>query len=269
MDNNLKLYEPDLNNVQQKLVKSIEDKYKSKYVGLWCVKFANGNWANYPIYVFYQPNPDISKGHSKYFGIFYTEEDWMICNAESAFSKDIIGIVDSDLVYVSRFRHDYISTPNGHVIDGGRDYLIYSKNALDDNKDNGKLVKVIIENGEFKFLPFTEGFQNHVDLLNGIIDFNKPQIESQCIVRLSTNDWHDSYGCYEKKSLRILKSKSFGGIYECVLNDLESTGNILPRIINLNDCQDGLYYIRCVNEKRDWETNYIEDWDYKLIPYEK
>jgi hypothetical protein len=73
----------------------------------------------------------------------------MITNAESAFSKDIVGIVDNDMVYVSRYRHDFVKTPSGFIIDGGRDYLRLGS----DSNENSELdlVKVTVKDGVFIF----------------------------------------------------------------------------------------------------------------------
>ena len=41
----------------------------------------------------------------------------------------------------------------------------------------------------------------------------------------------------------------------------------LGRITNLDVVGDGLYYLDVINEYRDWESGYVEDWEYKLVPY--
>jgi hypothetical protein len=66
--------------------------------------------------------------------------DLMICNAESAFSEPITGILTEDgEVIVSRYRHDCVFK-DGQMIDGGRDYL---------RSSGGKFVNVTVKNGEF------------------------------------------------------------------------------------------------------------------------
>jgi len=40
---------------------------------------------------------------------------------------------------------------------------------------------------------------------------------------------------------------------------------VWPRILNLQECKDGLYEVKLCNEKRDWETGCIEDYDYRLV----
>lgn len=119
--------------------------YNAKYLGPWSIKDNSGNWTRNPVEVFYQPNPDFSKGHSNYFGIFYKpiRDQLMICNAESAFSAPMLGILENGIVYISKYRHDFMKTPEGKIIDGGRDYLHCSAFA--------SLVEVTVKDGEFIF----------------------------------------------------------------------------------------------------------------------
>lgn len=130
-------------------IKKIENHYGAKYMGYWCIRDRIGNWSDVPVEVFYQPNPDISKGHSHYFGLFVSDitvpEKVMITNAESAFSGQINGIVEDGIVYVSRYRHDFTRTPSGNSIDGGRDYLNVNGDSIT------QLVSVTIKNDLFEF----------------------------------------------------------------------------------------------------------------------
>jgi hypothetical protein len=123
-------------------IKIIENHYSAKYLGYWAVKWSERlGWSSTPVDVFYQPNPDVSKGHSHYFGMHISERgDVMISNAESAFSEPITGmLIEGGEVIVSRYRHDYVSK-NGCWIDGGRDYIRTS---------GGEFVKITIKDGVF------------------------------------------------------------------------------------------------------------------------
>ena len=122
-------------------IKIIEEKYGAKYMGYWCTKRLGGNWHETPVDVFYQPNPDIDKGHTHYFGIYCNDMGMvMITEASSAFSVPIVGAVcDDGEVIVSRYRHDYV-VKKGAMIDGGRDYT--KTNCC-------KIVDIVIEGDEF------------------------------------------------------------------------------------------------------------------------
>lgn len=134
-------------------IAKIAENYGAQYMGPWSILQKSG-WSIDPVDVFYQPNPDVSKGHSHYLGLFSTFEGrLMITNAESAFSEPITGLLTDDgEVIVSRYRHDYV-TKGPYMIDGGRDYLRTSGNTAD-----GKLVKVTVENGEFVFEVYGESW---------------------------------------------------------------------------------------------------------------
>lgn len=128
-------------------IKKIENQYKAKYMGYWCIRDKTGNWSDVPVEVFYQQNPDISKGHSHYFGLFVHMEKVMITDAASAFSGQINGILEDDIVYVSRYRHDFTRTPRrGSSIDGGRDYLNLSGDPITE------LVSVAVNKDSFEFI---------------------------------------------------------------------------------------------------------------------
>lgn len=101
----------------------VEDMYKAHYMGFWCTKRLDGSWNERPVEVFYQPNPDVEKGHSHYFGLFFDHLDRvMITNAETAFSEPMTGVICEDgEVLISHYCHDY-RTKGDRMIDGGRDY---------------------------------------------------------------------------------------------------------------------------------------------------
>lgn len=91
--------------------------------------------------------------------------------------------------------------------------------------------------------------------------------ENISVVRLTTSMWSDKRGLYQKKSIIFLRKKSIG---ENILQfdiDACSAEDTFPKIINMDECNDGIYQIITCNEKRDYETGYIDDYDFKLIPY--
>lgn len=124
-------------------IKKIEDIKGAKYMGYWCTKHSKGFWNEQPVDVFYQPNPDLEQGHSHYFGIFLLNDSVFICDATSAFSETIGGIMCEDgEVLVSRYRHDYVTKEGGYMIDGGRDYLRSSLHPT---------ISIEVKDGEFVF----------------------------------------------------------------------------------------------------------------------
>jgi hypothetical protein len=91
--------------------------------------------------------------------------------------------------------------------------------------------------------------------------------EDKIVVRLSRSYWHDNSGFYHKISLKKLKRKSSG--YCFIEEDAMNIGfeEIYKKIINIEDCKDGIYVIETCNEKRDWESGDVDDYDYKLVPF--
>lgn len=132
-------------NYQPIDIKIIEKKYKSKYLGDFCVKRKNG-WSEQPYAIFYQPNPDVSLGHSHYFGMFVNNGKLYITKGDSAFEEGLTGVVANDgEIVISCYRHDYrTSTDDSVFIDGGRDYIRSSVGCefMKLNVVNGEFVKV-------------------------------------------------------------------------------------------------------------------------------
>jgi hypothetical protein len=125
----------------------IEHNYHAKYVGEFCLRNRDNSWSESPVAVFYQPDPDVSKGHTHYFGIFKRSDGVaLITNASSAAEVDIQGIQYGDEIIYSRFRHDCRSDSTGSVfVDGGRDYLRWGGDM-----DHAKVVTLRIIDGELK-----------------------------------------------------------------------------------------------------------------------
>jgi hypothetical protein len=90
--------------------------------------------------------------------------------------------------------------------------------------------------------------------------------DNELIVRLKTESWFDNKGIYIKKKILFMKRLSKG--FNLLLEDCVQIGSeeVDGRIINLDECSDGLYKVIICHEYRDWETGMIEDWEYKLIP---
>jgi len=89
--------------------------------------------------------------------------------------------------------------------------------------------------------------------------------ENICVVRLTTSAWSDSRGVHLKKSLNFLKRKCKG--FNLLYEDCSMIGpeEVIPRIINIYSVPDGVYRVVTCNESRDWESGYVDDYDYKLV----
>jgi len=87
------------------------------------------------------------------------------------------------------------------------------------------------------------------------------------IVRVRSSYWHDNKGIYSKKEIKRLSRKSIGPDF--LVEEASNVGasETFPLIINLHECEDGIYEVITVNITRDYETGYADGWDFKLIPY--
>lgn len=88
------------------------------------------------------------------------------------------------------------------------------------------------------------------------------------VVRLKTSFWWDDRGFHNKREAIFLRKKCKG--YNFFQDDCANVGadEVFKHIINWYDVPDGVYEVTIVNEYVDWETNILEDYDYKLVPYE-
>ncbi len=105
--------------------------------------------------------------------------------------------------------------------------------------------------------------------LNKKAELNKKDTEENVeVYKLCTTHWQNERGLHAKKSLILQKRLSSGyqTLYEDAEMDCECT---IESIINLYDCKDGLYFIKIVNIGRDYETGYVDSYDYQLVPLEQ
>ncbi len=89
------------------------------------------------------------------------------------------------------------------------------------------------------------------------------------IVRVKTSVWHDRQGVHYKRDL--IKMKRLSWDFQILEEDCSNIGtdHVIERIVNLFEVDDGLYEVITCNPSADWETGYIDDYDYKLAPFDK
>jgi hypothetical protein len=118
-------------------------------------------------------------------------------------------------------------------------------------------------NKDFDFLP---------TLNDGVLRTNRNKFApvernvNRCVVRVKTTTWADRRGLHTKKSLTFLRRQCEG--FNLLEEDAEAIGaeDVVPRIMNLDECEDGIYDVVTCNESRDYETGHIDDYDYMLVP---
>lgn len=88
------------------------------------------------------------------------------------------------------------------------------------------------------------------------------------VVRVRTSHYAKRNGLVQTKSVTVMRRMSRG--HDFLDEDVSATGAelVMDRITNLHEVEDGLYRVITINERRDWESGYVEEWDYKLVPIE-
>ena len=98
-------------------------------------------------------------------------------------------------------------------------------------------------------------------IAQGSVDVNV----SRCTVRVKTTTWADKRGLHTKKSLTFLRRQCEG--FNVLDEDARAIGaeEVLPRILNLGEVEDGIYNVVVCNESHDYETGCVDDYDYRLV----
>ena len=87
------------------------------------------------------------------------------------------------------------------------------------------------------------------------------------VVRVSTSYWSGACGLYLKRSIKFLRRLCKG--HNFLEEDISCLGpdEVACLITNLDQCRDGIYEVQMCNTLTDWETGYVDQWEYKLVPY--
>ena len=98
-----------------------------------------------------------------------------------------------------------------------------------------------------------------------IVETDNKEPENICIVRVTTDYWSDSKGLYSKKSIKFLKRQCKG--WNILEEDCSAIGAdfVINHIENLDSLPDGVYQVVPTNLRHDWETGYVDDYDYSFV----
>lgn len=103
-----------------------------------------------------------------------------------------------------------------------------------------------------------------------IASITEPKEKPKQVVRLVTSFWKDNGGGINiKRTLRPMRKLSRG--FQYLENDCDMVGaeDLFGMIVNLDQCKDGVYLVDTCNISTDWETGIVDDYDYKLVPFEE
>ena len=96
-----------------------------------------------------------------------------------------------------------------------------------------------------------------------------PAEDTKCIrhvVRLTVSYYASKRGWIKSICLATLKRLTTQTwVDDCISN--EGVDEVLKRILNLEECKDGLYTVEMCNKTYDHEGGFLDGWDYVLAPY--
>lgn len=99
-----------------------------------------------------------------------------------------------------------------------------------------------------------------------LLDVDENEEPSVNVVRVKTSWWKDERGLHYRKDILTMKGLSSG--YQILQEDSSNIGAYeVGEKIDFQNCSDGLYEVIITNQTYDWETGYLDDYDYKLVPY--
>lgn len=103
------------------------------------------------------------------------------------------------------------------------------------------------------------------------LELNKDLLPSRLVVRVSESflaGRHSKAAFTVVRSIKVLRRLSNG--HDILSEDVSMTGAdaVEKKIVNFRDVAPGLYTLITINARRDFETGIIDDYGYKLVPYE-
>lgn len=125
----------------------------SKFIGSWSVRTVDAGWSENPVDVVYVPSSSSRDGNPKLLGYFtkYMQPNAYVADVTKSFENPHICLVEDMAVYTSKYRHDFVKTPKGAILDGGRDYFhgnkVFANTQLIFDLEQGQYF-VISDNGQ-------------------------------------------------------------------------------------------------------------------------
>lgn len=113
--------------------------------------------------------------------------------------------------------------------------------------------------------------------LSDLLPLHKPKSKEILVVRVHTNFFRKKGGyIFKARSIKVLKRKSTENMIDHIEEDISNSGveDFINTIINFNDVDDGEYYLKAINGEyylkainitHDFETGYVDGYDWKLF----
>jgi hypothetical protein len=104
--------------------------------------------------------------------------------------------------------------------------------------------------------------------LSDLLSLHKPKSKEILVVRVHTNFFRKKGGyIFKARSIKVLKRKSTGNMIDLIEEDISNSSveDFINTIINFDDVDDGEYYLKAINITHDFETGYVDGYDWKLF----
>ncbi len=106
-----------------------------------------------------------------------------------------------------------------------------------------------------------EQIKSFLDQEADLLDMYDKRNETHFFIKVSICHWNDKNGLHMRKDIRVLSRKSGKSWVEWFDEDCSNSGaNFIYK--NFKDLEEGEYKVT-IQEHRDWETGYVDDWTYK------
>lgn len=88
-----------------------------------------------------------------------------------------------------------------------------------------------------------------------------------CVVRMGTEAFKRGDTYFYGRTIRVIKKKTE---VDYLHEDCQNVGiqEAIENILNIHIVKDGIYQLVFCNVSKDCETGYIDDFNFKLLPYE-
>ena len=91
--------------------------------------------------------------------------------------------------------------------------------------------------------------------------------DNRCVIRLTTSAWADKRGLHLQRNIRYMRKLCIG--YNVLSENVDTVDAmyVIKRIVNLDKCSDGIYEVMTCNQSTDFETGYVDGYDFRLVPF--
>lgn len=89
-----------------------------------------------------------------------------------------------------------------------------------------------------------------------------------CVVRVGTESFKRGDTYFYGRTIRVIKKKTE---VDYLSDDCQQVGTqeAIENILNINTVEDGIYQLVFCNVSKDYETGYIDDFNFKLVSFEE